>query len=54
MFSTTEEKEIAYYGLSISDIQELVFEFAEMNDIPHPFNTEKKRKRFCLWVLKTE
>lgn len=32
----------AFYGLSIQDLQSVVFEYVETNKIKHPFNKEKK------------
>ena len=30
-----------FYGLTIMDLQKLVFQYAERNEIPHVFNKER-------------
>lgn len=51
VLSEKQEKDLAdyikqmdssFYGLSINEIRRVVFEFAEHNQIDHPFNKEKK------------
>ena len=33
---------INMYGLTMSDVKELIFELADKNNIPHTFNKEKE------------
>ena len=51
VLSNTQEKELAeyimkmdnaFYGLSIQELQKVVFDYVEKNKIPHPFNVTTK------------